>query len=66
MNGGDNGAETHQALVLAAVQPAEEKTQPHEHQQNGMARLGIIHSVSSTRELEENTVNGSGWAYPLI
>ena len=37
---------------------------PHKHQQNGATRLGIIHSVSSTGELEENTVNGSGWVYP--
>lgn len=42
------------------------KKHTHKHQQNGAARLGIIHSLSSTGELEENTVNVSGWVYPLI
>lgn len=57
MNGGGNGAETHRASVSGAGQPAEreKKTHPHKHQQNGAARLGIIHSGSSTGELEENS-----------
>ncbi|KAK5863256.1 hypothetical protein PBY51_000301 [Eleginops maclovinus] len=34
---------------------------------SGAARLGIIHSVSSTGELEENTVNGYAWVnYPIL
>lgn len=64
-NGGGNGAQTHQASVSRARQPAERK-HPQKHQQSGAARLGIIHSLSSAGELEENTVNGSGWVYPLI
>lgn len=42
-----NGAQTHQASVLRAGQPAEKK-HPHKHQQNGVACLGIVHSASGT------------------